>query len=82
MNDTLVFSRGKFESTECTAMGFPKTADYTADVGGAFHSTSRHPDGTIADWKGNVKGNAVEGTVALGAKGTTKPGQFRGTLRQ
>ena len=85
VSDTLSFTGGKFESTACTTRGFPKSTEYTtaqtAD-GPQFEVTTRHPNGTSVEWKGAVKGDAVEGTAVRTMNGKTDKGTFKGAIKK
>jgi hypothetical protein len=79
--DTLRFSGGKFESTACTALGFPEWSDYVAQAQGnevAFQATTRHPSGTTLTWKGSIQGDAVDGTANRAMNGKTDVLHFKG----
>jgi hypothetical protein len=81
--DTLRFSGGKFESTACTALGFPEWADYAASPNGreiAFQVITRHPSGTTLSWNGSVQGDAVDGTANRTMNGRTDVLHFRGSV--
>ena len=83
--DTLVFEGGRFESTLCTSFGFPPKTAYDAERNGdaiAFRVTTRHADGTTVDWKGTVKGDAVEGVAVRTMKGKTESQPFKGALKK
>jgi hypothetical protein len=83
--DTLSFSSGRFESSACTSVGFPKWTDYQArtDAGGvSFDVTTHHPEGSTMEWHGTVRGDAVEGTASRTIKGKTSPGTFRGNAHK
>jgi len=80
--DTLRFSGGKFESTACTALGFPEWSDYAAQAKGneiAFQATTRHPSGTTLSWKGSIQGNAIDGTANRTMNGKTDILHFKGS---
>jgi hypothetical protein len=82
--DTLNFEGGKFESTACTPLGFPKWTAYSARAEGegtSFHAVTRHPSGTTMDWNGTVKGDAIEGVATRTMDGKSMPGKFKGTIR-
>jgi hypothetical protein len=82
--DTLRFANGKFESTDCTTLGFPQWSDYTAQAAGdaiPFHVLAKHPSGTTMDWSGTVKGDAVDGTVHRAMNGKTDVLTFKGSLQ-
>jgi hypothetical protein len=81
--DTLHFAGGKFESTACTAVGFPEWSEYRArDEHGAteFKVVTRHPDGTTMEWSGTADATAVMGTATRTIKGQPVVGSFRGSL--
>jgi hypothetical protein len=82
--DTLRFANGKFESTNCTTLGFPQWSDYTAQASAdaiPFHALAKHPSGTSMDWSGSVKGDAVDGSVHREMNGKTDVLTFKGSLR-
>ena len=69
--DQLVFKDGKFRSTACDVYGFPETP-YTSTVGDGttrFEATATSPKEGTMTWKGNVKGNVIEGTAVWIKKG-------------
>jgi hypothetical protein len=81
--DTLRFSGGRFESTACTALGFPEWADYLARASGdqvAFQATAQHPSGTTMEWSGHIRGDAVDGTANRTMNGKTDVIRFKGLL--
>jgi hypothetical protein len=81
--DRLVFESGKFESTACTGVGFPRWSEYQGrDEHGAmeFHVVARHPDGTTMEWHGTADANAVLGTATRNVEGRAVVGSFRGSL--
>lgn len=76
--DTLSFAGGRFESSASTPLGFPRWTRYEARKCGnsvEFHVLTRHPDGTIVEWNGAVKGDTVEGTATriLNGRAATTP---------
>ena len=80
--DTLRFSGGKFESTACTALGFPAWSDYAAQAKEnevAFQATTRHPSGTTLSWNGSIRGDAVDGTANRTMNGKTDVLHFKGS---
>jgi hypothetical protein len=80
--DTLRFSSGKFESSACTALGFPEWSDYAAQAKGneiAFQATTRHPSGTTLSWNGSIQGDAVDGTANRTMNGKTDVLHFKGS---
>jgi len=82
--ETLVFAGGRFESTACTAKGFPRWTPYRADAqegAVAFNVSTRHPRGTTVEWNGTVHGDTIEGTADITLDGSRLPGTFRGTVR-
>jgi len=84
VKDTLRFQGGRFESTACTAVGFPQWSDYHADVEAgavAFAALARSPDGTTMDWKATVKGDTVEGTATRTLSGRVATASVRGSRR-
>jgi hypothetical protein len=84
VTDTLRFVGGKFESTACTALGFPEWSDYEARPAGdavAFHVLATHPSGTTMDWNGNVRGDAVDGTANRTVNGKTDVLRFKSSRR-
>jgi hypothetical protein len=85
IKDALNFANGRFESTACTSLGFPKWSDYSAHVDGdatTFHGLAKHPSGTTMDWNGSVKGDAVEGTAMRSMNGKSDAFKFKGALHQ
>jgi len=84
VQDTLRFQAGRFESTACTAVGFPQWSDYHAQVDAgavAFAAVTRSADGTTMDWKGTVTGQAVEGTATRSLSGRIATASVRGARR-
>ena len=84
MKDTLRFAGGRFESTACTAVGFPQWSDYDAKVEpGAieFSVLAKSADGTTMDWKGTVKGGNVEATAVRTMSGKTSTASVSGVKR-
>jgi hypothetical protein len=84
VKDTLRFERGRFESTACTAVGFPQWSDYgaTQESGAlAFAALARNPDGTTLDWRGTVRGEVVDATATRTMGGRTSTATVHGTRR-
>jgi hypothetical protein len=84
MQDTLRFQGGRFESTACTAHGFPQWSDYSAtpESGAlAFAVLTRNPDGTTVDWRGTVRGEVVDATATRTMGGRTATATVHGTRR-
>jgi hypothetical protein len=85
VKDTLRFDRGRFESTACTALGFPEWSDYSTrseSDGVVFHVLAKHPSGTTMNWNGSVqRGGSVEGTADRNMNGKTDRIRFKGSLR-
>jgi len=84
--DDLIFKDGKFRSTGCDSYGFTEAAYTTAagaDGATDFSSTATSPKEGKMEWKGTVKGDAVEGTAVW-----TKEGQpaesysFKGAIKK
>jgi hypothetical protein len=81
--DALNFADGRFESTACTSLGFPKWSDYAAHREAdatTFHALAKHPSGTTMDWNGSVHGDAVEGTAIRTMNGKSDALTFKGSL--
>lgn len=82
VRDTLRFTDGRFESTACTGLGFPRWSEYAAKVDPpavAFSALVRHPDGTTVDWHGVVRGDVVDGTAVRTMGGQTAKGTVHGS---
>ena len=72
--DTIRFANGRFESTACTALGFPKWSDYEAHPDGknvTFRGVAKHPSGTTMNWTGTIERNSLEGTATRTMNGKT-----------
>jgi hypothetical protein len=85
IKDALNFANGRFESTACTSLGFPKWSDYAAHTDGdatTFHGLAKHQSGTTMDWNGSVKGDAVEGTAIRTMNGKSDALNFKGSLHR
>ena len=85
VKDTLSFTSGRFESSACTSLGFPKWTDYQSRTDGgklAFDVTTRAPEGTSVEWHGTVHGDVIEGTANRSMKGKTSAGTFRGNAHK
>jgi hypothetical protein len=85
VKDTLSFTSGRFESSACTTLGFPRWTDYRSrtDSGNvAFDVTTHHPEGTSVEWHGTVRGDVIEGTANRSLKGKTSAGTFRGNAHK
>jgi hypothetical protein len=85
IKDTLVFKSGRFESTACTALGFPEWTEYrgTAESDGVgFDVTTHHPKGTSVVWHGTVRGSRVSGTASRTMDGATASGSFEGIAKR
>jgi hypothetical protein len=81
VKDTLRFTGGRFESTACTALGFPQWSDYAARADGdaiTFHVIAKHPSGTTMDWNGIIKGGVAQGTASRTMNGKTDVMKFKG----
>ena len=84
LKDTLDFEGGRFESTACTAVGFPKWTEYRSTSAGkaiAFEVATHHPEGSTMQWAGTVASGAAEGTAKRTMQGTVATGTFRGVAR-
>ena len=83
--DTLVFNRGKFQSTACTGFGFPRWTEYTASGDPsaiAFHVVTHHPSGDSIEWNGIARGDSIEGKGAHTMNGKTDLETFSGSLKR
>lgn len=81
MPDHLVFGPGGFESTICRSHGFQRAACRTRADGGAtaFAATSRNDQSGCTEWRGSIRGEAIEGTmVSTDDKGSQSRYRFRG----
>jgi hypothetical protein len=84
VKDTLRFEGGRFESTACTAVGFPQWSNYdaTQESGAlAFAALVRNPDGTTLDWHGTVRGDVVDATATRTMGGKTSTATVHGSRR-
>jgi hypothetical protein len=84
VKDVLTFDRGKFESSACTSLGFPKWTDYRAERTGsavAFHVETHNPKGPVVEWDGTVEANVASGKAKRTIDGKTDLGTFRGAAR-
>jgi hypothetical protein len=84
LKDTLDFQGGRFESTACTAVGFPKWTEYRSTSDGraiAFEVATHHPEGSTMQWAGTIASGAAEGTAKRTMQGTVATGTFRGFAR-
>ncbi len=82
--DNFVFQNGKFESTLCEKHGYG-TGEYLAtpkDGALNFTAETTSKEGGKMDWKGMVKGDAVEGAVLSTEKNKTSEMWFRGSLKK
>ncbi len=80
LKDSLRFSNGKFESTACTAVGFPEWTDYTVTPRRdrtTFHVVTTNPEGVTMDWTGRSTPNGIEGSVVRVAEGRMVTGHFQ-----
>ena len=83
-NDTLNFLGGRFESTACTAKGFPQWSEYRGESSEgaiAFHVVTHHPSGASIDWTGKVSGDVIDGTANVTMDGQTSAGTFHGAIK-
>jgi hypothetical protein len=84
MKDVLRFDRGGFESTACTALGFPKWTQYQAARDGdaiSFKVETHNPKGPVVEWAGSVEGAVAQGKAKRTIDGKTDVGTFRGASR-
>jgi hypothetical protein len=84
LGDVLTFDSGRFESTACTALGFPKWTDYRASrdaKGVAFHVETHNPKGPTVEWDGTVDGRAASGKAKRTIDGKVALGTFHGVAR-
>jgi hypothetical protein len=84
VKDTLTFDSGRFESSACTSLGFPKWTEYQAERAGsaiAFHVETHNPKGPVVLWDGMVEGGAASGKAKRTIDGKTDLGTFRGPAR-
>ncbi len=78
MADSLIFKNGRFESIACRTFGFGQAMYSIKQAGNSetflakTHSTQQ---GTML-WKGTIKENHVQGTVAQTMKGQLKPVEY------
>lgn len=83
--DDFVFKEGTFHSTACDAYGFGAAAYTAREEAGAiaFEATTHSAKEGDMEWKGAVKGDAVEGTVVWKKAGKApKDYWFKGTLKK
>jgi hypothetical protein len=84
IKDVLSFDSGKFESSACTSLGFPKWTDYRAEPNGgaiAFHVETHNPKGPSVEWDGTVAGASAAGKAKRTIEGKTDLGTFAGSAR-
>lgn len=84
--DNFIFKNGHFDSEACHQYGYGD-APYTAKNDGkkmSFESTTTNTGGDKIMWKGNVMGNAIEGTaVRMSSKGETLDDMwFKGSVKK
>jgi len=70
--DEIAFRDGRMRSSACDAYGFGEGPYTTMDHGGSvmFQARTESPKEGVIEWKGTVRGDALEGTYVW-----TKPGQ-------
>lgn len=84
--DGFIFKEGTFRSTACDQYAFkeaPYTATRNADGSISFTAKANSPKEGKMDWKGTVKGEAIDGTVSWSKAGQrTIDYWFKGTLKK
>jgi hypothetical protein len=81
VEDTLRFDAGRFESTACTSLGFPRWTEYRAEPAGAaiaFHVVTHDPRGPEVQWDGTIERGVASGQAKRTLEGKTDLGTFRG----
>ena len=84
LKDVLSFDSGRFESSACTALGFPKWTEYRVERAGggvAFHVETHNPGGPSVEWDGTVSGAVASGKAKRTIDGRTVLGTFHGSTR-
>ena len=81
--DTLIFDRGRFSSMHKMKDGFlPSSYDAQAERSGSVATWQAEipgSDGSLLDWRGQVEGDRMEGTLVWTRKdGTARSYNFRG----
>ncbi|MFA5140621.1 MAG: hypothetical protein WC728_15440 [Elusimicrobiota bacterium] len=79
--DTIVFDRGHLSSARSVSGGcLPSGYSVRTDAGGAsFESTQTGHDGSVMEWRGEIRGDRVKGSlVVTRANGKSKQYAFRG----
>ena len=84
--DTLIFDHGKFSSMERHSGGFaPARYDAQATKSGSvatWQAESVDPEGRELDWRGQVEGDHIEGTMTSVSKdGISRAYAFKGKRR-
>ncbi len=83
--DDFVFKNGKFRSTACDQYGFGDGVYSTTAKGDmiSFESKTESPTDGKMEWKGTVKGEAIEGTAKWSPPGkSAEQYWFKGTLKK
>jgi hypothetical protein len=84
ISDVLSFDKGRFESSACTSLGFPKWTDYQSQCDGSavsFHVETHNPKGPTIEWDGTVSGSTASGKAKRTIDGKVAMGTFRGDQR-
>ena len=78
--DTLTFTKGKFESSMCVPLGF-KAAKYEANGADeiVFTVVVKNAKGQTNDWKGTIRGDQIEGTLTCTGSGEPMKMVFKGS---
>lgn len=81
--DTLTFTKGKFESSMCVPLGF-KAAKYDAKGADeiAFTVVVKNAKGQTNNWKGTIRGDQIEGTLTCTGSGDAMKMVFKGQLQK
>lgn len=78
--DTLTFTKGKFESSMCVPLGF-RAAKYEAKGADeiAFTVVVKNAKGQTNNWKGTIRGDQIEGTLTCTGSGEPMKMVFKGS---
>lgn len=81
--DTLVYSAGEFRSVVCDDYGFASSEYRTEKKNGVTTFTSKSKSKTegVAEWRGTVKGGAIEGSFVWIKDGKKTTYWFKGSRK-
>ena len=83
LDDELTFANGCLNTVRSAALGYQKASYVAAPWAGGigFRARLANADGRRREWRGLIKGKAMEGEVSTTARGRTTTLSFTATLK-